>query len=35
MRGFLYRLAAAVNDAGERWNIPPFIRLGLALRGRL
>jgi hypothetical protein len=35
MRGFLYRLAAAVKDAGERWNIPPLIRLALALRTRL
>jgi hypothetical protein len=34
MRGFLYRLAIAMKDAGERWNFPPLIRLGLALRGR-
>jgi hypothetical protein len=35
MRGFLYRLAAAVKDAEERRKIPPLIRLGLALRDRL
>jgi hypothetical protein len=35
MRGFLYRLAMAVKNAGDRWNVPPLIRLGLALRGRL
>jgi hypothetical protein len=35
MRGWVYRLAVAVKDAGERWNIPPLIRLGLALKGRL
>jgi hypothetical protein len=35
MRGFLYRLAMAMKDAGERWNIPVLIRLGLALRDRL
>jgi hypothetical protein len=35
MRGFLYRLAIAMKDAGERWNVPPRIRPGLALRGRL
>jgi hypothetical protein len=35
MRGFLYRLAVAMKDAGERWSIPPLIRLGLALQGRL
>jgi hypothetical protein len=35
MRGFLYRLAIAVKDAGERWNFPPLIRLGPALRDRL
>jgi hypothetical protein len=35
MRGFLYRLAAAVKGAGERRNILPLIRLGPALRGRL
>jgi hypothetical protein len=35
MRGFLYRLAIAVKDAGERWNFPPLIRLGLALKSRL
>jgi hypothetical protein len=35
MRGFLYRLAVAIKDAGELWNFPPLIRLGLAIRGRL
>jgi hypothetical protein len=35
MRGFLYRFAVAVKDAGERWGLVPLIRLGLALRGRL
>jgi hypothetical protein len=35
MRGFLYRLAVAMKEAGERLNFPPLIRLGLALRGRL
>jgi hypothetical protein len=35
MRGFLYRLAAAVKDAGERRGIAPLIRLGLVLRDRL
>jgi hypothetical protein len=35
MRGFLYRFAVAMKDAGERWNFPPLIRLGLTLRGRL
>jgi hypothetical protein len=35
MRGVLYRLAIRMKDAGERWNIPPLIRLGLALRERL
>jgi hypothetical protein len=35
MRGFLYRLAMAMKDAGERWNFPPLIRLVLALRGLL
>jgi hypothetical protein len=35
MRGFLYRLAISMKDAGERWHFPPLIRLGLALRDRL
>jgi hypothetical protein len=35
MKGFLYRLAVAVKDAGERWNFPPLIRLGLAFKDRL
>jgi hypothetical protein len=35
MRGFLYRLAIAIKDAGARWNIPPLVRLALALRDRL
>jgi hypothetical protein len=35
MRGFLYRLAMAMKDAGERWSVCPLIRLGLALRDRL
>jgi hypothetical protein len=35
MRGFLYQLAIAMNDTGERWNILPLIRLGLAIRDRL
>jgi hypothetical protein len=35
MRGFLYRLAIAMKDRGERWNIPGLIRAGLALKGRL
>jgi hypothetical protein len=35
MKGFLYRLAIAVKDAGERRNIPSLIRAGLALRERL
>jgi hypothetical protein len=35
MRGFLYRLAIAMKDAGERMRFIPLIRLGLALRGRL
>jgi hypothetical protein len=35
MRGFLYRLAIAVKDAGERWNFPSLIRLELVLRGWL
>jgi hypothetical protein len=35
MRGFLYRLAVAVKDAGERWGFTPLVRLGLALRDRL
>jgi hypothetical protein len=35
MKGFLYRLAIAVKDAGERLGFAPLIRLGLALRGRL
>jgi hypothetical protein len=35
MKGFLYRIAVAMKDAGERWNIPLLTRLGLALRGRL
>jgi hypothetical protein len=35
MRGFLYQLAMAVKDAGERWGCYPLIRLGLALRERL
>jgi hypothetical protein len=35
MRGFAYRLAVALKDAGERWNIPPLIRLGLSIRDRL
>jgi hypothetical protein len=32
MRGFLYRLAVAMKDAGERWNVSVLIRAGLALR---
>jgi hypothetical protein len=35
MRGFLYRFAVAMKDAGERWNIPVLIRMGLTLRGWL
>jgi hypothetical protein len=35
MRGFLYRLATAVKDAGERRGIALLIRLGPALRDRL
>jgi hypothetical protein len=35
MRGFLYRLAVAMKDAGDRGNFPPLIRAGLALRDRL
>jgi hypothetical protein len=35
MRGFLYRLAVAAKDAGERRNIPPLIRAGKVLRGWL
>ena len=35
MRGFLYRLAITVKDAGERWNIPPLIGLALALKAKL
>jgi hypothetical protein len=35
MRGFLYRLAIAVKDAGERWRFIPLVRLGLVLRRRL
>jgi hypothetical protein len=35
MRGFLYRLAIAMKNRGERWNMPAFIRAALALRGRL
>jgi hypothetical protein len=35
MSGFLYRLAVAMKDAGERWNFPPLIRAGLALQDRL
>jgi hypothetical protein len=35
MRGFLYRLAIAMKNAGERRRFTPLIRLGLALRGWL
>jgi hypothetical protein len=35
MRGFLYRLAIAMKDAGERWNMPGLIQAALALQGRL
>jgi hypothetical protein len=35
MRGFLYRLAIAMKDAGERWRISALIRGGIALKGRL
>jgi hypothetical protein len=35
MRGFLYRLATAEKDAGERWNFPPLIRRGLAIKNLL
>jgi hypothetical protein len=35
MRGFLYRLAIAVKDRGERWNMPVLIRAALALKERL
>jgi hypothetical protein len=35
MKGMAYRFSVAMKDAGERWNFPPLIRLGLALRGRL
>jgi hypothetical protein len=35
MRGFLYRLAIAMKDRGERWNIPFLIQTGLALKGLL
>jgi hypothetical protein len=32
MRGFLYRLAIAMKDAGERRGFTSLIRLGLALK---
>jgi hypothetical protein len=35
MKGFLYRLAIAMKDAGERRRFAPLIRAGLALRARL
>jgi hypothetical protein len=35
MRGFIYRLAIAMKDAGERWNFPPLIWLGLAIKNRI
>jgi hypothetical protein len=35
MRGFLYRLAVAVRDLGERRNMPRLVRAALALRGCL
>jgi hypothetical protein len=35
MRGFFYRWAVRFKDFGERYNCPAFIRLGLAVRGRL
>lgn len=35
LRYFFYRVAIAMKDAGERWNSPLLIRLGLSLRDRL
>jgi hypothetical protein len=35
MKGFLYRLAMAMKDAGERWNFPSLIRLALAIKSRV
>lgn len=35
MRGFIYRLAMAVKEAGERWNCGALIWLGLTIRDRL
>jgi hypothetical protein len=35
MKGFVYRLAVRLKDAGETWGFPPLIWLGLAIRGRL
>jgi hypothetical protein len=35
MRGFLYRLAVAMKDRGERWNMPGLIRAALAFKERL
>jgi hypothetical protein len=32
MKGFIYRLAVAIKDAGERWKCYPLIRFGLAVK---
>jgi hypothetical protein len=35
MKGWIYRAAIAMKDAGERWGFIPLIRMGLALKARL
>jgi hypothetical protein len=32
MKGWIYRLAVAMKDPGERWGFSPLIRLGLAIK---
>jgi hypothetical protein len=34
MKGFMYRLAIAVKDFGERRKIPALIRLGMAIKSK-
>jgi hypothetical protein len=35
MRGFIFRMAVAMKEAGERRDCGALIWLGLAIRGRL
>jgi hypothetical protein len=34
MQGIRYRIATAIKETGEQWNIPSLVRLGLRLRDR-